>query len=400
VTRRRATRLACTLWVATLALGLAMLALALFAIESESEDRLSGGTYVLAAVAAQLFATVGALIASRRPDNPIGWLFCAAPIVALLALLVEDWAYVAAERGLSGVAVSRTLAGALWGVAVTLVGFYAFLLFPDGRLPSRRWRWPARVVALVLAVYFVAALTSPGTIPEPKGYDNPIGIPGMRAVADLTTLVFIGFVLAALWSLLLRYWQARGAERQQLKVFLGTVTFVVATIGAFQLLVAATDGRVAGHDVERYAVWLVVFLLIPVAVGVAILRYRLYDFDRVVSRTLVYGALTLVLGAAYAGLVLAGQAVFSSFAGGSNLAIAVSTLVVAALFLPLRSRVQGLVDRRFFRRRYDAGRTLEAFGARLRHEVDLDAMTLDLGRVVDETMKPAHVSVWLRGARP
>jgi hypothetical protein len=137
---------------------------------------------------------------------------------------------------------------------------------------------------------------------------------------------------------------------------------------------------------------------VPVSIGVAVLRYRLYDIDRVISKTLVYGALTVVLGAAYAGLVLAGQALFSSFAGGSDLAIAVSTLVVAALFLPVRSRVQRLVDRRFYRRRYDAQRTLEAFGARLREQVELDGLRTDLERVVHETMQPVHVALWLREA--
>jgi hypothetical protein len=141
-------------------------------------------------------------------------------------------------------------------------------------------------------------------------------------------------------------------------------------------------------------------VLIPIAVAVAILRYRLYEIDRVISRTIVYASLTIVLGAAYVGLVLAGQALFSSFAGGGDLAIAVSTLVVAALFLPLRGWVQRFVDRRFYRRRYDAQRTLEAFGARLREQVDLDTLAAELRTAVTETMQPAHASVWLRGARP
>jgi len=143
----------------------------------------------------------------------------------------------------------------------------------------------------------------------------------------------------------------------------------------------------------------IAIMLIAIAIGIAILKYRLYEIDRIISRTLVYGGLTVVLGAVYIGFVLAGQALFSSFAGGSNLAIAASTLAVAALFLPARSGVQRFVDRRFYRRRYDAQRTLEGFGARLREQVDLETLRSDLGTVVEETMQPAHVSVWLREAR-
>src|SRR5262249_25069333 len=143
------------------------------------------------------------------------------------------------------------------------------------------------------------------------------------------------------------------------------------------------------------AITLIGILAVPVGIGIAMLRYRLYEIDRVISRTLVYAVLTVILGAAYAGLVLGGQALFSSFAGGSNLAIAASTLVVAALFLPLRARVQRFVDRRFYRRRYDAQRTLETFGARLRHEVELDELRADLEGVIAATMQPSHVSIWL-----
>jgi hypothetical protein len=157
---------------------------------------------------------------------------------------------------------------------------------------------------------------------------------------------------------------------------------------------------VAVYDVWDLAPVLSLALcLFPLTVGVAVLRYRLFEIDRLIARTLVYAALTLLLGAAYVGLVLAGQAVFSSFAGGSNLAIAASTLVVAALFLPARSRLQRLVDRRFYRRRYDAQRTLEAFGSRLRQETELVTLTAELRDAVVETMQPADVAVWLRGGR-
>jgi hypothetical protein len=163
-------------------------------------------------------------------------------------------------------------------------------------------------------------------------------------------------------------------------------------------LLAFVSGQTALSNIG-FAIGVVGFVLLPITVGVAILRYRLFDIDRVISKTLVYAALSLVLGGAYVGLVLAGQAIFSSFAGGSNLAIAASTLVVAAMFLPVRSRVQRFVDRRFYRRRYDAQRTLEGFGARLREQIDLGTLEHDLQGVVTETMQPAHTSLWTREAR-
>ena len=190
--------------------------------------------------------------------------------------------------------------------------------------------------------------------------------------------------LAGVASLVVRYRAARGVERQQLKW--------VALAGPFALLGWTLAGILDGSDL----LFIPPFIAIPVAAGIAILRYQLFDVDRLINRTLVYGALTVLLGGAYVGLVLLGQSLSSSFVGGGNLAIAVSTLLVAALFLPLRSRIQRFVDRRFYRRRYDAQRTLEGFGARLREQVELEALRTDLGTVVAETMQPTHVAVWLR----
>jgi hypothetical protein len=203
---------------------------------------------------------------------------------------------------------------------------------------------------------------------------------------------------ASLAALVVRFRRSRGVERQQLKWLAFAGAIPVAAFALSFVLGSFVSGGLLLDAI--FVTGFAALMLIPVAVGVAILRYRLYEIDRVISRTLVYGSLTVVLGAAYAGLVLAGQAVFSSFAGGSNLAIAVSTLVVAALFLPLRSRVQRVVDRRFNRHRYDAQQTLEAFGSRLREQVDLATLTGELRGVVEETIQPSHVSVWLRSGGP
>ena len=226
---------------------------------------------------------------------------------------------------------------------------------------------------------------------------NPIGIDGWpdleRAgiVSPLFVLFMVASALAGVVSIVVRYRRSNGAERQQIKwVAIGVPLAVIGYLGA-----ALLDGLGIGANIFFAAS----LCVIPVTAGIAILRHQLYDVDRLISRTLVYGALTVILGAAYVGLVLAGQALFSSFAGGSNLAIAASTLVVAALFLPLRSRVQKVVDRRFYRSRYDAQRTLEAFGARLREQVELETLATELRAVVGETMQPEHVGVWLQEQR-
>ena len=227
-----------------------------------------------------------------------------------------------------------------------------------------------------------------GDPPNPFGLGRPGGLLDDLVGSGVLDELTLALVIASILAFAVRFRRARGVQRLQLKWFLAATTL----FGVGSAAIASTNGGTVG-----WVIWSAGAMAMPVAVGIAILRYRLYDIDRVVSRTLTYGALMVILGAAYAGLVLAGQRVFSSFAGGSNLAVAVSTLVVAALFLPLRSRVQRIVDRRFNRHRYDARRTLETFGSRLREQVDLDELAAELRTVVAETMQPAHVSFWHRG---
>jgi hypothetical protein len=354
---------------------------------------------IVAEVAAALFAVVGLLVARRQPTNPIGWIFLASAV----ALAVMGAAYGYADLALYG---GKDWAAGDWAGWLTSWLFIAPVfvapclvaqLFPDGRPLTRRWG-PVLWLSVAMGAYVtLAPAIGPGRLGSYPTVDNPAALPRAvgRFVVDPTWGVCILLLFAlSLVSIVLRYRRSRGVERQQLK-WLALAGGVV--IGAFLVSMALYGLLPAGSSVSG-GVGLIALGLIPVAVAVAILRYRLYDIDRVISKTLVYGSLTVVLGAAYAVLVLAGQALFSSFAGGSDLAIAVSTLLVAALFLPARSRLQRLVDRRFYRRRYDAQRTLEAFGARLREQVELETLTGELCGAVEETMQPAHVALWLREA--
>jgi len=355
--------------------------------------------------AALLYAVVGGLIARAEPRNAIGWIFLVAAV--LLAAIVTAYGYV--DLALSG---DGSLLAGRWAEwfggwcfipAVFVAPALVAQLFPDGRPLPGRWRWVLWGSVAIAVESVLASALDPSTLDSFSDRDDPLGVPDAIArVAErlndgsgaaLAPLVF----LCSLAALAVRFRRSRGVEWQQMKwlAFAGAVP-----VSAFLLSFVVSPFLDEGLLVD--VVFLTGFaglLLVPVAIAIAILRYRLYEIDRVISKTLVYGFVTVVLGAAYAGLVLAGQAMFSSFAGGSNLAIAASTLVVAALFLPLRSRVQRLVDRRFYRRRYDAQRTLAAFGSRLRDQVDLDGLRADLQGVVDETVQPAHVSLWLRDSR-
>jgi hypothetical protein len=340
------------------------------------------------------FSGVGALVASRQPGNAIGWIFCGA---ALFGPALGNLANAYAGYWLDGHPASEGLAKA--GAAYASLGWmpevlvpitFLLLLFPDGRLLTPRWRPVAWCAALGIAGAFVTTGLNPGPLEDFPQIQNPFGIHSVLrdALEGLSFLLLLIGLVGAPLSLYLRLRRASGQEREQIKwlVWAGAVAVVVFVIGT------------AGYDVWGEAISNAAILLsvlgLAVATGIAILRYRLYDIDVVINRTLVYAVLTATLAGAYLASVLLLQLVLSP---SSDLAIAGSTLAVAALFQPARRRIQATVDRRFYRRRYDAARTLERFGGKLRDEVDLDSLGAELRGVVAETMQPAHVSLWLRG---
>lgn len=347
------------------------------------------------------FVVVGALVAARQPRNPIGWLLEGIGLSLIVSDAIGDATqYGLAHSGWAGVLGYLALVSALAYSCFFVLLILVLVLLPNGRLPSRRWRFVPAGLALLVAIELIS-IVRPGLIDRgnKQGVRNPLGIEAFGSLFSVLdpALILLTFLLLLLSivSVIVRFHRSAGVEQAQLRWIAAAVAATGITM--VTMLVGSTIFGDRGAADVLFVGAITSISFIPIGIGVAVLRYRLYEIDRVISRTLVYGALTVILGAAYAGLVLGGQAVFSSFAGGSNLAIAVSTLVVAALFLPVRSRVQGFVDRRFYRRRYDAQRTLEAFGARLREQVDLDALGADLSAVVGETMQPAHVSLWLRG---
>ena len=341
---------------------------------------------------------LGGLIASRRPENLYGWLWLGLSLG--LAILSFGQVYAAyslvAEPGSLPAprTVAHVVAGEGWVAAFTMLPLL-LLLFPTGRLPSRRWRFVAWAVAVsgatgILLYPFVPQEDIVVPVTNPLGVGGPVG----EALSIFATVVYLIIVFAAVpcaLSLVLRYRRAGGVERQQLKWFAyAAVLFVGLNVSQFFYEPPYTWDAL---------VEVVTIVGLYVAVGIAILKYRLYDIDRIINRTLVYGSLTAMLAAIYFGGVTATQAIVRALTSQEQqpqLVVVVSTLVIAALFNPLRRRIQSFIDRRFYRSKYDARKTLEAFSAKLRDETDLDALSDDLVGVVQETMQPAHVSLWLR----
>jgi hypothetical protein len=346
-----------------------------------------------------LFAAVGSLLVAKRPENPIGWIMSANALIVGIFPACESYAaYVMSTSGHPDVlAVVGVWANSwYWYLLLALTFIYLPLLFPDGRLPSRRWLPVAVVPAIgVAGIAILGALTETlrGQTFDYR-IDNPIGIEGLGYVEDLQVFTVLGGgalaigTVGSVSSVVERFRRSRGTERQQLKWFLYAAAPIVA-FPAIESLPVIVSGLLSG--------W--VLLGLPTAIGIAVLRYRLYEIDLVINRTLVYGSLTVMLALVYVGGVAITQTVFRLLSGQEQqpqLAVVISTLVIAAIFNPLRRRVQGLVDRRFYRRKYDAAKTLAAFNSRLREETDLGTLSEEVLGVVRETMQPAHVSLWLR----
>ena len=358
-------------------------------------------------LAAVFYPTVGAIVASRRPENPVGWLLCLYGLVTSIGYFFAEYAIYALLAQPDSLPAGEAIAWILSWVLPILNGLMVFyiLLFPTGRLPSRRWRWLGWLtVAFVMVGVILAAFSSGALLGILGPIQNPLGIEGFSNIyykAVLFTMASL-LTLAAALAVFIRLRRAIGVERQQIKWFAYAAVATVSA-GILAYLIPRVIDTPLWFERVGFALNIAFIPAIPIAIGIAILRYRLYDIDILINRTLVYGSLTLMLALVFFGGVTSTQIVFTALSGQEQLpqlAIVVSTLVIAALFTPLRRRIQSFIDRRFYRRKYDARKTLEAFGSRLRDETDLDALSNDLVGVTRSTMQPEHVGLWIRPEVP
>jgi len=389
---RSGSRLAWLLYVVALAL-VALAAGLWLVVHRPVAGAVGYGYWREGMINALVFATVGALIATRRPEHPVGWLFLGAGLVSAAQLATGEFA--AAFLAASGPSVAVAMAA--WASSqfqqvVVAVLVVILLLFPTGRPLSRRWWllvWP---VAAGVVLFSVGAGLGPARYQEFPGVENPFGIAGLATVLGWVDgvggVLFVAGFLGALASLVVRFTRARGLERQQLKWFVYAAGLGVA------MLVLPTP-------IPGFLVWTLAPVGLSAAAAVAVLRYRLYDIDRIINRTLVYGVLTAVLGLGYASAVLLLGQLFGGVGERTpSWAVAGATLAVAALFQPARRRIQQVVDRRFNRAKYNAAKTIQAFSTRLRDQIDLDTLSTELLAIVDQTTEPTRVSLWLRPSAP
>ena len=387
-------RLAWGMWALTM---LAMVLTLLLASLNEPLSSFRNAALISLLILA--FSTAGALVASRRRQNPIGWLFCSGALVWILGELSLEYGVYALVTGPGAFPAG---AWAAWfgtwarGIGWFLIVTFLLLLFPDGRLPSPRWRpvlWGfVGYIAFFTLVIWLSPVSEDFRLEFVR---NPLGleIEIMNLLVELLYLTIPLLVVVGGTAVIVRFRRSKGDERQQLKWFAYAVAvMIVVFVFWFSL-------QLAGLVPLSALAFTVPLLGLPVATGVAILKYRLYDIDVIVNRTLVYGTLTATLAATYFGGVVLLQGAFRALTGQeTQLAVVASTLLIAALFGPLRRRVQAFIDRRFYRRKYDAARTLQDFSAKLREETDLESLSGELLSVVRRTVQPAYASLWLRPA--
>ena len=405
---RAASRLSGAVLALALALLVASFVLAVVNDFASPWDWGTRASSVLFLVPGAAFSCVGAVLAARHPRNAVGWICLGCGLGIGVAVLAAQVALYGVRTGRGDAAIVETGAWlTTWDYLLFIVplGVYLVLLFPHGRLPSRRWLavvWLGGISALIAGV---SDAILPGPLPAQPTLQNPYAVDGasqlISAIGAAGWLGLVSSMLAAAGSMVGRFRRATGIERQQIKWFaLAAAALAVAFFPVVMIDVAIDPNTNAtrppfGHLLAQ-DVATVLFAGLPIATAIAILRHRLYDIDVVINRTLVYASLTATLAATYLASVLLLQRLLAPVTEQSDLAIAGSTLAVAGVFRPARRRIQAGVDRRFYRRRYDAARTLERFGTRLRDEVDLDALAVELRAVVGETMQPAHASLWLR----
>src|SRR5215217_6622284 len=401
MSRCAAARLAgslCAVSLTLTALSLLLLALNLSHLEAHVFDY-----WLVNALQAASFSIIGAIIASRLPGNPVGWLFCAAGCTIAVAYLSAEYAIYTLLARPDSLPIGEALAWLAFWAWIPSIGciVLSLLLFPNGRLPSSRWRWLAWLSVLLTIAGAVWVVLSPGAIGNLESIRNPLGIEGLPSgYKPVQTIMSALVLVAAVSTLGLRLLRTRGIEHQQIKW--PAFVAVMAAVGSILYDTAISEAiGLRWLEWTGYVVVVAALVSFSISIGIAIVRYRLYDIDRIINRTLVYGALTVVLVAVYFGGIVVMQRTFVALTGErSTLAVVASTLLIAALFTPLRKRTQRFIDRSFYRHKYDAAKTLEGFSMKLRDETDLEALSEDLVGVVRETMQPAHVSFWLRPGPP
>jgi hypothetical protein len=395
---RASSWIAWSLWA--LSVALTALSLLLLVLNLSHPDVYVYDYWLENALSAVLYSTIGAIVASRRAENPVGWLFCLLGLAFSIGHSSSQYAIYTQLTQPDLLPAGQALAWISSWILPPIIGLqvFSFLLFPTGRLPSRRWMWLAWLAVASSIVGTISSAFSFGANAGLCPVQNPLGIEGFSNVYEAVLTFLTLLVVAAGFSPFTRLRRAGGVERQQIKWFAYAAAATLSGVVLASMIPNSVDTP-PWFEWTGYALLIATTPAIPVSIGIAILRYRLYDIDRIINRTLVYGALSVTLALLYFSGVTLTQITFRVITGQEQqpqLVIVASTLMIAVLFNPLRHRMQEFRDQRFYRRKYDAAKTLEQFSSKLRDETDLNALSGDILAVVRETMQPEHISLWLR----